>query len=200
VKTSYLYRCLPQRTGRTVLLASSPLRKPTPGHPDRSTSPTNGSAGNKSSADSPTSATSPPYRPALLRKTQVTHRNRISEPTGSPSTSPESGCIPMTPRGPGRAGGGTSVHPGIGGRVRPGRVCARTLRGAPFLLGSGCGSERYAAIPASSHAAIDARIRRLSLRFQSHSCGQHVPRARSSSEVACTPPHLVPPPVPRGTD
>jgi hypothetical protein len=69
-----------------------------------------------------------------------------------------------------------------------------------FLLGSGCGSERYAAIPTSSHAAIDGRIRRLSLRFQSHSYGQHVPGARSSSEVACAPPHLVPLPDPRGTD
>jgi len=46
----------------------------------------------------------------------------------------------------------------------------------------------------------DRPARRLSLHFQSHSCGQHVPGARSSSEVACTPPHLVPPPDPRGVD
>jgi transposase len=47
---------------RIVPSASSPLPKPTPGHPNRSTSPTTGSAGNKSSADSPTSTTSPPYQ------------------------------------------------------------------------------------------------------------------------------------------
>jgi hypothetical protein len=39
-----------------------------PSHLNRSTSPTTGSAGNKSSVGSPTSTTSLPYNPTLLRK------------------------------------------------------------------------------------------------------------------------------------
>jgi hypothetical protein len=57
-----------------------PLSRPAPSHLNRSTSPTTGYAGNKSCGGSPTSTTSPPYKPTLLRKTQVTHPNRISEP------------------------------------------------------------------------------------------------------------------------
>src|SRR5258708_659896 len=49
--------------GRTVPSASSPRPKPTPGRRSRWTSPSTGSAASKSSADSPTSTTSPPYRP-----------------------------------------------------------------------------------------------------------------------------------------
>jgi putative transposase len=53
--------------------ASSHELKPAPGHPNRSTSPSTGSAGSRSSADSPTSTTLPPDCP------QGTP-NRISEP------------------------------------------------------------------------------------------------------------------------
>ena len=50
------------RLGRTVPSASSALPKPAPGHPNRSASLSTGSAGGRSSADSPTSTT-PPDRP-----------------------------------------------------------------------------------------------------------------------------------------
>jgi hypothetical protein len=51
-----------------------------PGHPDRSTSSSTGSAANESSADSCTSTMSPPDRRRCYRRTQVTSPNRISEP------------------------------------------------------------------------------------------------------------------------
>jgi hypothetical protein len=60
--------------GRTVPPASSPLPKPVPSGPNRSTSPRTGSTGSRFSADSPTSTTSQPDCP------QVTTSNRISEP------------------------------------------------------------------------------------------------------------------------
>src|SRR6516165_3961082 len=49
--------------GRTVPSASSPRLRPAPGHPNRSTLLSAGSARSRSSADSPTSTTSPPYYP-----------------------------------------------------------------------------------------------------------------------------------------
>jgi len=55
--------------GRTVPSASSPRLKPTPIRLNQSTSPSTGSAGNRSSADSPTSTTSPPdcpHRPRIV--------------------------------------------------------------------------------------------------------------------------------------
>ena len=68
------------RPGRTVPSGSSPLPKPIPGDPDRSTSPSTRSAGSRSSADSPTSTASPPDHPRAATETQVTTPNRISEP------------------------------------------------------------------------------------------------------------------------
>src|SRR6266851_238880 len=65
--------------GRTALLASSHRLELIPGH-RRSTSPSTGSAGNKSSAGSRTSARSPPDGPALLREEAGRRHDRVFEP------------------------------------------------------------------------------------------------------------------------
>jgi hypothetical protein len=71
VLTEYLMHYT--RPGRTAPSASSPRLKQTPAHPNRSTLPSTGSTGGRSSADSPMSTTSPPDCP------QDTP-NRIFEP------------------------------------------------------------------------------------------------------------------------
>jgi hypothetical protein len=50
--------------------------------PNRSTSQSTGSAGSRSSADSPTSTTSPLYRPHAAAETQLTIRIAFPSPTG----------------------------------------------------------------------------------------------------------------------
>jgi hypothetical protein len=65
VLTEYLQHYNTARPHRS--LASSHPLKPAPGH-RKSTSPSTGSAGNRSSADSPTSTRSPPDSPTLLQE------------------------------------------------------------------------------------------------------------------------------------
>jgi hypothetical protein len=72
VLTEYLRHYNAARPHRS--LGQLPPPKPKPGGPNRSTSPSTGSAGSRSSAESPTSTTLPPDR------LQVTTTNRISEP------------------------------------------------------------------------------------------------------------------------
>src|ERR1017187_5486724 len=71
--------CITTQPGRTVPLASSRRLRLPPGH-RRSTSPSTGSAGNRSSAESPTSTRSLHDRPTLPRE-EARHRDdRIFEP------------------------------------------------------------------------------------------------------------------------
>src|SRR5258708_2968700 len=58
--------------------------KPARGSTDRSTSQSTGSAGSRSSADSPTSTTSPLYRPHAAAETQLTIRIAFPSPTSQP--------------------------------------------------------------------------------------------------------------------
>jgi hypothetical protein len=78
VLTEYLRHYNTARPHRS--LGQLPPLKPTPAHRIQLTSPSTESAGSRSSGDSPASTTSQPYHPALLRETQVTAPNRISEP------------------------------------------------------------------------------------------------------------------------
>jgi transposase InsO family protein len=77
VLTEHLRHTTPP--GRTVPLASSPRLKPAPGH-RRSTSPSTGSAGSRSSADSRTSTRSPPDILRMLREDAGQRPNRVFEP------------------------------------------------------------------------------------------------------------------------
>jgi hypothetical protein len=63
--------------------ASSLRLKLTPGHQSRSTSPSTGSADNKSSADSHTNTRSPPDSPTLLQEEAGHRHDRVFEPNRS---------------------------------------------------------------------------------------------------------------------
>src|SRR6266536_5350722 len=73
----------PGRPAPPAPSASSHRLKPTPGRRSPSISPSTGSAGNRSSADSPTRTTSPLYHPALPRKRWSPPESYFRAPQGA---------------------------------------------------------------------------------------------------------------------